>query len=109
MTVLITLIGPIDNENISEDDLVDLSFGIGEFKKEEFKNYDTNGDGYIDMQELTKNFNEWGLMTAFGDELLQLVTDLDVDGDGKVNPVEYEHLIEQTMTLIDLYMQASGI
>lgn len=80
-----------------------------EFRKEEFKHFDSNSDGFIDMQELTTNLKEWGLITALGDQLLQLVTDLDQDGDGKINPVEYEELINKTIELIDYAMLMSDI
>eukprot|EP00746_Dinoflagellata_sp_MGD_P007061 gnl/MRDRNA2_/MRDRNA2_113949_c0_seq1.p1 gnl/MRDRNA2_/MRDRNA2_113949_c0~~gnl/MRDRNA2_/MRDRNA2_113949_c0_seq1.p1 ORF type:complete len:258 (+),score=51.66 gnl/MRDRNA2_/MRDRNA2_113949_c0_seq1:51-824(+) len=58
-----------------------------------FKIFDRDGNGYVDAQELRYMMQNHGTMRLTDDEVNEMMSDADVNGDGKLNFEEFIHLM----------------
>jgi len=57
--------------------------------KQAFKDYDTNGDGYITKEEMMQVIDKMGFVANKDEEVMKCLRDLDLDGDGRVSYAEF--------------------
>ena len=57
-----------------------------------FRSFDTDGDGYITLEELIDVLKALG-QDFSREEAEAMIRDADTDGDGKINFIEFENMI----------------
>ncbi|MBA0599763.1 calmodulin-like protein 7 [Gossypium raimondii] len=63
--------------------------------KEAFNVFDQNGDGYISVEELRSVLESLGIKQGKGiEDCKRMITKVDVDGDGRVNFMEFKQMMK---------------